>query len=440
MSLTAIIHHQITNINVWDSSLLNIILCAGNSLYTCISNSINKTFLLLTDVPEMVSVSDRMYFLQYSDPFAGDLFMTTNNLPYYSLKNALNNLFLDSHLNYQHCLLTIDCNTVAIFKTSEGNFKMFDSHSRDSYGIPHPFGKCVLISVESINNLVIYFQNTVPPGNVTPFEIKGVTVQLANSDITQKYILTSSGQSAKECVKQKRSMETEIEKQIRLENARKYKKTKQAAETQNEKQTRLENDRKYKKTKQAVETGDEKQTRLENDRKYQKRKRAEETAIEMQARLANAKQNMKKKCSEKSEIKKSTRLEQCSTNTNTNQQDYLKEFDIIQNGSIHEQSWAKYNINKFHKSVEFAISQCTICQEGWPLKSKHRSPENYVCSRCSRDTKSPKKFSFENSMIPSTVPHESQELTQVEEICTITKIPYVLYIFIPISFIFLYDK
>ena len=99
MSLTAIIHHQITNINVWDSSLLNIILCAGNSLYTCISNSINKTFLLLTDVPEMVSVSDRMYFLQYSDPFAGDLFMTTNNLPYYSLKNALNNLFLDSQLN-----------------------------------------------------------------------------------------------------------------------------------------------------------------------------------------------------------------------------------------------------------------------------------------------------------------------------------------------------
>ena len=99
MSLSAIIHHQITNINVWDSSLLNIILCAGNSLYTCISNSINKTLLLLTDVLEMVSVSDRMYFLKYSDPFAGDLFMTTNNLPYYSLKNALNNLFLDSQLN-----------------------------------------------------------------------------------------------------------------------------------------------------------------------------------------------------------------------------------------------------------------------------------------------------------------------------------------------------
>ena len=53
-------------------------------------------------------------------------------------------------------------NTVAIFKTSEGNFKMFDS--RDSYGIPQPFGKCVQISVENINNLLISFQNTVPRG------------------------------------------------------------------------------------------------------------------------------------------------------------------------------------------------------------------------------------------------------------------------------------
>ena len=103
-----------------------------------------------------------MYCLQYSDPFASDLFMAINNLPYYSLENALNNLFLDSQLNYQHCLLSVDCNTVAIFKTSEGNFKMFDSNSRDSFGIPHPFGKCVQISVENIINLLIYFQNTVP--------------------------------------------------------------------------------------------------------------------------------------------------------------------------------------------------------------------------------------------------------------------------------------
>ena len=98
----------------------------------------------------MVSVSDKIYHLQYSDPCGGDLFVTSVTLPYHSLQNALNNLFLSSQINYC-CLLTINCNTVAIFKTSEQNFTIFDPHARDSYGMPHPSGKYVLVSVESIN-------------------------------------------------------------------------------------------------------------------------------------------------------------------------------------------------------------------------------------------------------------------------------------------------
>ena len=93
----------------------------------------------------------------------------------------------------------------------------------------------------------------------------------------------------------------------------------------------------------------------------------------------------------------------------------MKEFDIIQNGSIHEQSWAKCNINKFHKFVEFSISQCTICQEAWPMKSKPMLPNNYVCSRCSRDAKSSKKI--------SPVPHELKGLTQIEEMLIAHALP-----------------
>ena len=54
------------------------------------------------------------------------------------------------------------------------------------------------ISVENINNLLIYSQTTVPRGNVTPFEVKGpemgnCSFQLTNSDIlcqakVQKYV------------------------------------------------------------------------------------------------------------------------------------------------------------------------------------------------------------------------------------------------------------
>ncbi len=103
------------------------------------------------------------------------------------------------------------------------------------------------------------------------------------------------------------------------------------------------------------------------------------------------------------------------------QQDYLNLFDTTSNGSVEEQCWAKTNIKKFHKSVQYIVSHCTVCQEAWPLKSKPRSP--YVCSRCSRDKKSPKKFSCENSMIPSPVPHELQNLTQIEEMLIARALP-----------------
>ena len=92
---------------------------------------------------------------------------------------------------------------------------------------------------------------------------------------------------------------------------------------------------------------------------------------------------------------KKTALQQ---NQMINQETYLSMFNT-DNGGIKEQCWAKASINKFHNSLKFHVVQCTICMEAWPFKSKPKS--QYVRSRCSRDNKSPKKFSVENSMIPS---------------------------------------
>ena len=87
--------------------------------------------MLLTDGPELISVHNNVYYLQYSDSLAGDVFMITDNEPFYSLISAFNKIFSHAELDYQYCLLTIDCNTVAISMISEGKYKIFDSHSRD---------------------------------------------------------------------------------------------------------------------------------------------------------------------------------------------------------------------------------------------------------------------------------------------------------------------
>jgi len=101
----------------------------------------------------------------------------------------------------------------------------------------------------------------------------------------------------------------------------------------------------------------------------------------------------------------------------------LKEFNNIENGPIHEQNWSKFNMSNFHNSIVFSTFQCTVCKEAWPLKSKPRSLESYVCSRCSRDRKYPKKFSLENYMIPSPVPAQLKGLTQIEEMLIARALP-----------------
>ena len=156
MSLTAIIYHYMEDINLWTSSLLNNILTVGNNLYTSIRCSVQTNdYLLLTDFPCIVSMYNNVYTLEYSGSLTRSLFMTSNNGPYMSLQNSLSQVFSNCQLNYKCCLLTIGINTVAVIKNSEQSFKIFDAHSRDLHQMSHSFGKCTLLTIEGIENLVM---------------------------------------------------------------------------------------------------------------------------------------------------------------------------------------------------------------------------------------------------------------------------------------------
>ena len=184
MSLTAIIYHQIEHITEWTSSTLNNILTIGNNLYVSIRYSVQANdYLLLTDLPCVVSLYNNVYTLQYRESLTGSLFMTSNNGPYMSLQNSLMEVFSNCRLNYHCCSLTFGINTVAVFKNSEQSFKIFDSHSKDFYGMPHSFGKCTFLSIEGIQNLVSYLQMSCSEVGVVPFEIKGVLIRNCQPDL-----------------------------------------------------------------------------------------------------------------------------------------------------------------------------------------------------------------------------------------------------------------
>ena len=71
MSLCSIVCNEIKSVNIWDTSIMNQILVYGNNLYSIISQSVSKDFLLLTDVPELVEVDNDTFCLEYSESFSG---------------------------------------------------------------------------------------------------------------------------------------------------------------------------------------------------------------------------------------------------------------------------------------------------------------------------------------------------------------------------------
>ena len=83
---------------------------------------------------------------------------------------------------------------------------------------------------------------------------------------------------------------------------------------------------------------------------------------------------------------------------------------------LHELEFVQNEMHSFNLDQEhLEHRKCTICKEAWPTRQNLAS-EVYICYRCKRDKKSPKKFSAENDMNPGTVPEQLRGLTQVEEI------------------------
>ena len=95
---------------------------------------------------------------------------------------------------------------------------------------------------------------------------------------------------------------------------------------------------------------------------------------------------------------------------------------FTEHDELQEQKSVIQNMTKFHKSINLEIYQCIICKEAWPYKVGTRENNN-TCYRCKRGKGSPKKFSKQNNMIPSPVPHQLQNLTQFEEMLIAREFP-----------------
>ena len=130
----------------------------GNELYSGLSSLSRQSYLLFTEVPEMIIVFNINYQLQYSPSYTGTIHGTCEVQDFNYCMSFANAMQALQRQNYDSFLLTILRPMVGFYCNGDGKFKIFYSHGRDSYGMPHPQGTCVMLEVNTINELINCFQ------------------------------------------------------------------------------------------------------------------------------------------------------------------------------------------------------------------------------------------------------------------------------------------
>ncbi|CAB3979240.1 ATP-dependent DNA helicase PIF1 [Paramuricea clavata] len=154
----------------------------GNELYSNLSCLAQQSFLLFTELPSQLTVFDTDYIFEYSESYSGNVIGDCSIEGYQYCVPFRRSFELLLAENYSAFILTIDSNAVCIFSTTDGNYKIFDSHSRDIYGRSHPQGTCVLLEAPNINNVILYVQSLYSENS--QFELRGINIEevQANSD------------------------------------------------------------------------------------------------------------------------------------------------------------------------------------------------------------------------------------------------------------------
>ena len=168
-SLIAVVFNTGINCFLWDRGIMDRILHIGNSFYGYLKKCTGTDRLLLSELS--IDNECTCYILTYGESMAGEVNMLNGRDCYFSLFEALSCV----RLEFSSCLLTIECNTVAIFFRNDV-CKLFDPHARDIYGDVSITGTSVLLEFNDVEKLICYIQEFYSYLTVAAFELRGIDV------------------------------------------------------------------------------------------------------------------------------------------------------------------------------------------------------------------------------------------------------------------------
>ena len=142
------------------------IMTVGSQLHSSLSLLARQSMLMLTELPEMVTVFEPFFRLEYSESYTC-------------------NMHADARIEgYHYCmpletLLSLNYNSFILTVGIIGG----DSHARDIYGNSHSQDTCVLLEIPSMHKLVQCFQSLHTCRNEDIYELKGVHIATIKADL-----------------------------------------------------------------------------------------------------------------------------------------------------------------------------------------------------------------------------------------------------------------
>ena len=156
MSYMAILFslHQ-RNVQLWQTTDLNTILEYGDTLYGKLFERMNEgTYLNPREITEYIEMDNVVYHMEISNEQFGFVLCKESIPPFHTLENALSLSFAKSKFH----VLVMGTYSTAIFSEKRDAIYVFDSHSRNSDGLPIADGTAVCFSFDSEQSCTSYLQ------------------------------------------------------------------------------------------------------------------------------------------------------------------------------------------------------------------------------------------------------------------------------------------
>ena len=172
-SVAAAIYSTQLPINMWTSSTLDRILVAGDELYLRRCDN-NFGYLQLQDIHETEMMFQDQFLLNRQNPMTGLItYQRAPSGPFFSLTRAIT--AMENPEQWKYGILTIADETISgasmMIAVRQGNYYMFDPHSRDRYGNVQEGGTSVLLNFTSKVVFVRYIRNLATQLVTTQFEL-----------------------------------------------------------------------------------------------------------------------------------------------------------------------------------------------------------------------------------------------------------------------------